>query len=187
MSDAPYLTLRQSNFLSLISSWLLIISEARFDVDDYFVPCYLYECVAPLRALLLQKTAPGKFKKVDLETVGMTLNCTTLRHSIKRGMGPFASREIGIVSFFERKSQSHPISGEEITLISTWSSKIIFLWLTYSILQLMSLESHLDIRRNHPSWDKTQANVVDVMKKTLGKLCNRQWHAAFPRWSHETF
>ncbi len=39
-------------------------TEGTFEIDDYDSPCYLYECVAPLRALLLQKTNVGKFKKV---------------------------------------------------------------------------------------------------------------------------
>ena len=29
---------------------------------DWFQPCYLYECITPLRALMLQKTAPSKWK-----------------------------------------------------------------------------------------------------------------------------
>ena len=29
---------------------------------DCFQPCYLYECITPLRALMLQKTAPSKWK-----------------------------------------------------------------------------------------------------------------------------
>ena len=39
-------------------------TEGTFEIDDYGKPCYLYECVAPLRALFLQKSAPLKFKKV---------------------------------------------------------------------------------------------------------------------------
>merc|ERR1711974_532732 len=33
---------------------------------------------------------------------------------------------------------------------------------------LMKMESHIAERRGTPAWDKTQATVVDVMKKTLG-------------------
>ena len=33
---------------------------------------------------------------------------------------------------------------------------------------LMKMESHIGERRGTPAWDKTQATVVDVMKKTLG-------------------
>ena len=32
----------------------------------------------------------------------------------------------------------------------------------------MKMESHIAERRGTPAWDKTQATVVDVMKKTLG-------------------
>jgi len=36
--------------------------EATFEIDDYSEPCYLYECLLVLRALLLQKSAPQKYK-----------------------------------------------------------------------------------------------------------------------------
>ncbi len=39
-------------------------TEGTFEIDAYDAPCYLYECVAPLRALLMQKSAPTKFKKL---------------------------------------------------------------------------------------------------------------------------
>ncbi len=39
-------------------------TEGTFEIESYDSPCYLYECIAPLRALLLQKTAPAKFAKV---------------------------------------------------------------------------------------------------------------------------
>lgn len=32
----------------------------------------------------------------------------------------------------------------------------------------MSLESHIESRRGTDDWTRTQENVVDVMKKTLG-------------------
>ena len=46
---------------------IIFVSEGTFEIDDYNSTCYLYECVAALRALLLQKTAPSKYKKVNLE------------------------------------------------------------------------------------------------------------------------
>ena len=39
--------------------------EGTFEIEDYNTTSYMYECVAPLRALLLQKTAPAKYKKVS--------------------------------------------------------------------------------------------------------------------------
>jgi len=36
--------------------------DAKFEIDEYSEPCYLYECVLALRALLLQKAAPNKYK-----------------------------------------------------------------------------------------------------------------------------
>ena len=39
-------------------------TEGTFEIEDYGKSCYLYECIAPLRALFMQKTAPAKFKKV---------------------------------------------------------------------------------------------------------------------------
>ncbi|XP_059097587.1 SET domain-containing protein SmydA-8-like isoform X2 [Tigriopus californicus] len=39
-------------------------TEGLFEIESYEEPCYLYECVTPLRALLLQKTAPKRFKKI---------------------------------------------------------------------------------------------------------------------------
>ncbi len=32
--------------------------------DSYSEPCYLYECVLALKALLLQKSAPNKYKQL---------------------------------------------------------------------------------------------------------------------------
>ena len=46
---------------------IIFVSEGTFEIDDYNSTCYLYECVAALRALLLQKTAPSKYKKVNLK------------------------------------------------------------------------------------------------------------------------
>ena len=43
----------------------LNFTEGTFEIDDYNTTCYMYECVAPLRALLKQKTAPKKYKKVS--------------------------------------------------------------------------------------------------------------------------
>jgi len=70
--------------------------EAQFEVEDYNKFSYLYECIIVLRALLLQKQSPSKYKA------------------------------------------------------------------------LMSLESHVAERRDTEAWTRTQENVVDVMKKTLG-------------------
>lgn len=39
-------------------------AEGTFEIESYEEPCYLYECVLPIRTLLLQKTSPSKFKKV---------------------------------------------------------------------------------------------------------------------------
>ena len=38
---------------------------------------------------------------------------------------------------------------------------------------LMKMESHIAERRGTPAWEKTQATVVDVMKKTLGIMVRR--------------
>ena len=42
----------------------LLFSEGRFEIENYQDHCYIYECVSPLRVLLMQKTAPKKYKKV---------------------------------------------------------------------------------------------------------------------------
>ena len=42
----------------------------------------------------------------------------------------------------------------------------------------MSLESHVEKRRGTESWKKTQEQVVDVMKKTLGLMV---FEALFPQ------
>ena len=39
-------------------------TEGRFEIEDFTVPCYLYESVAPMRVLLMQKSAPKKYKKI---------------------------------------------------------------------------------------------------------------------------
>ena len=36
--------------------------EAQFEIEEYYQPCYLYECIIVMRALLLQKSAPAKYK-----------------------------------------------------------------------------------------------------------------------------
>ena len=43
---------------------LLFSAEGTFEIEDYQNSCYLYECLAPLRALMTQKTAPSKYKKI---------------------------------------------------------------------------------------------------------------------------
>lgn len=75
-------------------------TEGRFEIDDYTSTCYLYECVGAMRTLLMQKTAPKKFKKI------------------------------------------------------------------------MSMVSHTSLRKSQQKdkWAKSQADVVDVMKKTLGVM-----------------
>ena len=35
--------------------------------------------------------------------------------------------------------------------------------------KLMSLESHIELKRGKEEWDRCKENVVDVMKKTLGR------------------
>jgi hypothetical protein len=39
--------------------------------DSYSEPCYLYECVLALKALLLQKSAPNKYKQLMSMQVSM--------------------------------------------------------------------------------------------------------------------
>ena len=70
--------------------------QAQFEIEEYFKPSYMYECIIVLRALLLQKQSPAKYKA------------------------------------------------------------------------LMSLESHIEERRGTEVWVKTQENVIDIMKKSLG-------------------
>jgi len=36
--------------------------QATFEIDEYFQPSYLYECIIVMRALLLQKSNPAKYK-----------------------------------------------------------------------------------------------------------------------------
>ena len=84
-----------------------------------FQPCYLYECITPLRALMLQKTAPSKWK---------------------------VQKKIQLQIHPKSKEQSHYFASQT----------------------LMKMESHIDERRGTQAWEKTQATVVDVMKKTLG-------------------
>jgi len=36
--------------------------EAQFEIESFNEPCYLYECIIIMRALLLQRTAPQKYK-----------------------------------------------------------------------------------------------------------------------------
>ena len=62
------------------------------------MPSYLYECIGPLRVLVMQKTSLKKFKKI------------------------------------------------------------------------MKMESHLKARKGTEQYRKTQENVIDVMKKTLGLM-----------------
>jgi len=45
---------------------LFLSTEGRFEIDEYNMPCYLYECIGPLRVLTMQKTNPKKFKKVKI-------------------------------------------------------------------------------------------------------------------------
>ena len=54
-----------SNFVESYKLNLPLFSEGRFEIEDYTSPCYIYEAIAPLRVLLMQKTAPKKYKKVN--------------------------------------------------------------------------------------------------------------------------
>ena len=56
------------------------VSEGTFEIDDYQSNSYMYECVAPLRAIMLQKTAPTKFKKVSF-----FLSCNYVKRVLKMG------------------------------------------------------------------------------------------------------
>ncbi len=53
-----------------------------------------------------------------------------------------------------------------ITLFSDYCT-MYYKWFFFD--QLMSLESHLELRRGKEEWKHCQENVIDVMKKTLGK------------------
>ena len=51
--------------LSFVEVIIYFFSDAKFEIDDFSgAPCYLYECIGPLRTLLMQKTSQKKFKKV---------------------------------------------------------------------------------------------------------------------------
>ena len=53
-----------SKILAFDSHKILLFLEGYFEIEDYNTTSYMYECIAPLRALLKQKTAPKKYKKV---------------------------------------------------------------------------------------------------------------------------
>ena len=45
---------------------MIAFLEAVFEIENFGEACYLYECIAPMRALFMQKTAPTKYKKVAI-------------------------------------------------------------------------------------------------------------------------
>jgi hypothetical protein len=49
----------------------LNLTAVALAADSYSEPCYLYECVLALKALLLQKSAPNKYKQLMSMQVSM--------------------------------------------------------------------------------------------------------------------
>jgi hypothetical protein len=52
--------------------------------DSYTEPCYLYECVLALKALLLQKSAPNKYKQLMSMQVSMFKGAISREKIVKR-------------------------------------------------------------------------------------------------------
>jgi len=73
----------------------LYLTAVALLADSYSEPCYLYECVLALKALLLQKSAPNKYKQL------MSMQVSMFKGAISRECKKFFKGLLHkIVSFF---------------------------------------------------------------------------------------
>jgi len=74
--------------------------EAKFEIDEYFQPSYLYECIIVMRALLLQKTAPSKYKALmSLESHNEERRGTPAWNKVKETVIDVMKKTLGIMVF----------------------------------------------------------------------------------------
>jgi len=93
-------------------------TEGTFEIEDYGKSCYLYECIAPLRALFMQKTAPAKFKKImSLESHMGKRRGTEAWENCQEKIIAVAKRTLGVM-VFEALYPSLNLSDELIQRIS---------------------------------------------------------------------
>lgn len=68
-------------------------TEAQFIIEDYNIPSYLYECIGPVRVLLMQKSAPKKYKKIrSLES----------HHKLRKGTDNYKKAQENVVEVMKK-------------------------------------------------------------------------------------
>jgi len=68
-------------------------TEGRFEIESYQDHCYIYECVGPLRVLLMQKTSPKKYKKI------MTLES---HNKLRKGTEAYAKAQENVIDVMKK-------------------------------------------------------------------------------------
>ena len=74
--------------------------EAQFEIEDYYKPSYMYECIIVLRALLLQKQAPAKYKALmSLESHIEERRGTEVWTKTKENVIDIMKKSLGVMVF----------------------------------------------------------------------------------------
>jgi len=74
--------------------------DAKFEIDEYYQPCYLYECIIVMRTLLLQKSAPAKYKAfMSLESHNEERRGTPAWNKVKETIIDVMKKTLGIMVF----------------------------------------------------------------------------------------
>ena len=74
--------------------------EAQFEIEEFFKPNYMYECIIVLRALLLQKQAPAKYKALmSLESHIEERRGTEVWTKTKENVIDIMKKSLGVMVF----------------------------------------------------------------------------------------
>jgi len=91
--------------------------DAKFEVEDYESPSYLYECVLALRVLLLQKAAPNKYKALmSLESHIDERRGTSIWDRVQERVVDVMKKTLGVM-VFEAICPEYDFSDETIQKI----------------------------------------------------------------------
>ena len=74
--------------------------DAQFEIDEYYQPSYLYECIIVMRTLLLQKSAPAKYKAfMSLESHNEERRGTPAWNKVKETIIDVMKKTFGVMVF----------------------------------------------------------------------------------------
>jgi len=74
--------------------------DAQFEIEEYYQPSYLYECIIVMRTLLLQKSAPAKYKAfMSLESHNEERRGTPAWNKVKETVIDVMKKTFGVMVF----------------------------------------------------------------------------------------